>query len=328
MLPPEPIRQAIEARLCLDAAPKPAEWSPASGGLSDASVWRVTCGETDFAVRCWGAGIDPRLLGWAADALRAAGGAGCDFVAAPLGGFGHDAWPYRDASNAHWEAAAWKPGTPLTPASPQANLTAAIQGLARFHERLRAAPPCPTPTPAAYSERVSRLGRWLARPSMPLPPTAVERWPELAELAGRLPAAAARAARRLEGVTEDSLGTRQPIHSDPRPEHFLLSNGVLTGLIDFGAMRTDSILVDVARLAGELALGDADRFAEVVSLYERAAGVSIDLAAVLALDTSGAVLSAINWARWLSDPDGSQRDPRAVRERLRAIAARLAMASL
>lgn len=102
-----------------------------------------------------------------------------------------------------------------------------------------------------------------------------------------------------------------------------MSGGKLTGLIDFGAMRRDTVLADVARLAGELALGDEARRDEVVGYYETAAERPIDRAAVAALDLAGAVLSAANWLRWLGEKQARDFDPELVRLRLRAIAARL-----
>ncbi len=102
-----------------------------------------------------------------------------------------------------------------------------------------------------------------------------------------------------------------------------MSGGKLTGLIDFGAMRRDTVLADVARLAGELALGDEVRRDEVVGYYETAAERPIDRAAVAALDLAGAVLSAANWLRWLGEKPAGEFEPELVRQRLRAIAARL-----
>lgn len=113
----------------------------------------------------------------------------------------------------------------------------------------------------------------------------------------------------------------QIIHGDARPEHFLIENGELTGLIDFGAMRRDTPWADLARLAGELGPGRID---QVASLYEEVSGQPVDRAAIAALDLTGAVLSAANWARWLSDPGRRWSDPERVRQRLRSIADRLA----
>lgn len=324
MPPPEPIRRAIEARLWPETeAAAAADWCPASGGLSKASVWRVEYGGMVFAVRRWWTGIDPRYLAWIAETLRSLISSPLDFVAIPHGGLGDDAWPYLDAHEGHWEAAPWKPGKPLHFGSSPRDLEAAINGLTRFHRRMQNSPPCPMPMASALNERVSRLQKWLNQPPFQLPLSLGERWPELAQLAPKLPLAAAEAARLLARVSAASLGPPQPIHGDARPEHFLLSEGRLTGLIDFGAMRSDSVLVDLARLAGELSCGDSGHFAAVISAYEAAASTPIDHSAVRAFDASGAVLSAINWMRWLSDPAGPERDRETVRQRLRAISARL-----
>lgn len=299
-----------------------AEWRPAGGGLSDASVWRVERAGSAYAIRRWPAGIGPGFMGWVADSLRQAAEEPYQFIAAPLGARGEHGL-FRDSGGGHWEAARWKPGEPLASDSSADAVAEAVRGLAGFHAGVRTAAPCPVRTRSAWQDRGLRLKQCLAGPSVDLHPLVAERWPELTGLVKQLPASVALCAAQVAQVSAGNLGPSQAIHGDPRPEHFLLNEGRLAGLIDFGAMRTDSVLVDVARLAGELALGDSERLNEVVSIYEAAAGLPIDGKAVAALDASGAVLSAINWIRWLSDPAGPQRDASAVQSRLRAIAARL-----
>lgn len=330
MLPPEPIRRAIEERLGLDPYPGPteadwkgADWSAAGGGLSDASVWRVRLNGRSYAIRRWWTGIEPRLVNWIAETLRSAAERQNDFIAVPLGGPGDDRWPLLDGREGRWEAAFWKPGIPLGAESSNSEIGVAVEGLARFHRSVSRLPACPVDQPSALAERKRRLHQLQQQPAPRVDSAPAQAWPELAEIARQLPEAAFRAAGLVEAVREESIGPSQPIHGDARPEHFLLEEGQLTGLIDFGAMRSGSVLVDVARLAGEIALGDADRCSEVVRLYGSAAERTVNHKAVQALDASGAVLSAANWLRWLSDPAGPGREPELVRERLSSIAARL-----
>lgn len=170
----------------------------------------------------------------------------------------------------------------------------------------------------------TRLARLVLLPSVADRPDrgATARWPELDRIVASLSAARDAAERALAAADESKL-RQQAIHGDARPEHFLVSDSELTGLVDFGAMRVDTPLADVARLAGEVAIGDSDRFASVAEAYAAASTRAIDLQAVRALDAAGAVISAHNWLRWLSAPGFDTRDPGLVRERLRSIAARL-----
>lgn len=321
MLPAATIRTAIEERL-FTAGPsaEPISWSAASGGLSEASVWRVQRGETAYAVRRWWTGIDPRYVAWIGTTLRGVVTSGLNFVAAPVEE--GDAWPMVDASSGRWEAAPWKPGADLaeTPGRGFA-IAASIEGLAEFHRRMRNRGDYPSAARSAFAERANQL-RSMPAPRPPSHHAVAEAFPELPRIAGLLPAAADRA-RTLLSPWIEAATPLQPIHGDARPDHFLVTGRELTGLIDFGAMRVDTPLADVARLAGELAAGDAACRDALVEAYAVAARKAIDRRAVAALDLSGAVLSGANWLRWLSQP-GADRDPQLLRQRLRSILSRIA----
>jgi Ser/Thr protein kinase RdoA (MazF antagonist) len=201
-------------------------------------------------------------------------------------------------------------------------IQAAAEGLAKFHWNLRVADGSEAPCRSAFEYLHQLVGSRHRNGTWPIRPSLLDEWSELGPIRRLLPFSVETAAQRLApfcGVT-----TRvQPIHGDARPEHFLVSGGRLTGLIDFGAMRRDTVLADVARLAGELALGDTARRDEVVGYYETSTERPIDREAVAALDLAGAVLSAANWLRWLGEKQASAFDPELVRQRLQAIAARL-----
>lgn len=138
--------------------------------------------------------------------------------------------------------------------------------------------------------------------------------PVLVELAGLLPQAIEMGWRLLEPYRAKRFPL-QPIHGDARPEHFLMTGSALTGLIDFGAMRGDTPLFDVARLAGELALGDTAQRSQIASEYDPA----IDQRLVAAIDLSSAVISAHNWAGWLAPDAGRGFEVGQVSSRLRSL---------
>lgn len=325
MLPAETIRHSIEERLFGVAATAGAAaggavlWTPAAGGLSGASVWRVERGTRAYAVRRSRAELDASRSLWISDTLRRAYGSGLTFVAAPIEG----RWPLREGDTHIWEAAEWKAGLPLPELAADATAPqAAAEGLARFHWTLRMADVSEAPCRLIFERLHQVLDYRHRNGAWPIPRSLYDEWPELKPISRLLPYSVETAARRLVpfcGVT----ARVQPIHGDARPEHFLIADGKLTGLIDFGAMRRDTVLADVARLAGELAQGDATRRDGVVGHYEAAAERPVDREAVAALDLAGAVLSAANWLRWLGEKQAESFDPELVRQRLRVIAARL-----
>jgi homoserine kinase type II len=116
----------------------------------------------------------------------------------------------------------------------------------------------------------------------------------------------------------------QPAIRDIHHEHVLFTGDQVTGLIDFGAMRLDTPLADVARLVGSL-VGDnrpARRFA--LDAYHELRPLSDqDRQLVDLLDTSGLVLGGLNWLRWLYLDRRKFSDMTAVFRRMDEIAARL-----
>ena len=236
-------------------------------------------------------------------------------AAAVAKGVSHDVGP--------WEAAPWLAGTPLslTPDDTIA-IEAAVDGLARFHRvTQKLGRPSSVLSNSPIEQRLRRLAAIQREPLGQACVVAVDRWPELQPIADQLAAAADNATALLHACVEAT--DAQPVHGDTRPEHFLLQHGVLTGLIDFGAMRVDSVLADVARLAGELAAGDTDRRDHLAGLYEAASGTPTPRQTIAALDAAAAVISAANWLRWLGEPDPPSRDPALVAQRLRSIRMRL-----
>jgi homoserine kinase type II len=92
----------------------------------------------------------------------------------------------------------------------------------------------------------------------------------------------------------------QPAIRDIHHDHVLFTGDEVTGIIDFGALRIDTPLVDVARLVGSLAGDDREARAFALASYSEVRPLSererqlIDL-----LDESGLVLAAFNWLKWL-----------------------------
>ncbi len=317
-LPAEPTRRRIENLLFNDAASggKPS-WTTCRGGLSSAHVWRVAVGDEAYAVRACEPSDSTARREWMRQTLVSAHDAGLSFVASPV----HT--PLQIGSRAY-EVSRWCPGQPVSELSrDEQAVSAAATGLARFHASLRQIEPLPAAPTNTFQRTRQRLvtdGEAIARQDyQPLN----GRWPTIATLTERLPDACSRALARLKTLDKPNESI-QPIHGDARPEHFLVEGGELTGLIDFDAMRNDTPLADLTRLAGELACGDASRRDQVVSAYETAAGQSVDRRAIAALDLGTATVSAMNWLAWLTDPrPARQWDSDLVQERLTAISARL-----
>lgn len=290
---------------------------PVAAGLSGASVWRMRCGDAVTALKRSDADRqDTKRGAWAARLLRRAAEGAAPFVAAPMPTCdGRDA--IRSSDGAGWVLAPWRPGAPLTPDAPDDAQRVAAEALAAFHAAV-APGEAAVGESTAVAQRQDRLKRAAGARR-----TGGSRAP--AELADAAAALRRRAAEAVDAVPRTL--PLQPAQVDSRPEHFLLTDDVVTGLIDFDAMRRDTPAVDVARLAGELALGRpsayADHVRRVVGWYNAVARTPVAPEAVAALDLSGAVLAAENWLEWLADPAAVGEAELAIAARLEALLARL-----
>jgi Ser/Thr protein kinase RdoA (MazF antagonist) len=116
-------------------------------------------------------------------------------------------------------------------------------------------------------------------------------------------------------------------HGDPWHDHILFSGDEVTGVIDFAAANVDSPAGDVARLLGSLVPDDPGAWTLGLEEYEQHRRLSdAERDAIPCFDSSGVVISAINWINWLfSDAEqlGEGLDRSAAFERLRRLATRL-----
>jgi homoserine kinase type II len=106
--------------------------------------------------------------------------------------------------------------------------------------------------------------------------------------------------RRLIKVAAKRQMVLGPAIRDIHHEHVLFTGDEVTGLIDFGAMRIDTPLTDVARLTGSLVDDDqeARRFA-MDSYAELRPLTDSDRELIELLDQSGVALGGLNWLQWL-----------------------------
>jgi hypothetical protein len=116
-------------------------------------------------------------------------------------------------------------------------------------------------------------------------------------------------------------------HGDPWHDHILFTGDEVTGVIDFAAADVDSPAGDVARLLGSLVPDDPGAWKLGIDEFEQHRRLSnVEREAIPFFDSSGVVLSAINWIKWLF-PDAEQLgeglDRPAAFERLRRLATRL-----
>ncbi|TWT67739.1 homoserine kinase [Posidoniimonas polymericola] len=302
------------------------------GGLSGARFWRVTLGGQPRLLRKWPAHVSAAWLSELHALLRHVNAVGIQEAPAPL----------ADASGstvvAHaghsWELNDWLPGSPIEEVLPNATAQAARPGiaagaaaLARFHEACVAYPnrPGSLGSPNAVRKRQQALQELAAGPPTAPPPDGehLVTQHDSAAILARLQSLGPRMLRQVAAVS-DQPTRLQMIHGDARREHLLLSNGRVTGLIDFGAVTYDTPLVDLARWLGETCSECPAAWADGLAAYHALRPLT-DLERRLTplLAVSGTLIAASNWLRWSAEPSmnlGSRAAPQA---RIQQLARRL-----
>ena len=280
-----------------------------AGGFSGARFWRVASARGPLCLRRWPP-EHPAVerLRFIQAVLRHVREEGFELAPVPietLGGAGF----VRHAGHL-WELTPWMPGLADYHARPSApRLEAALAALARFHVATQTFPPTdrdPAASPG-IKERIERLrgltagglirlqtavrAREVSRPS-PLDARAerlFELFPPLAD-------------RVLENLTAAALVNvpLAPVIRDIWHAHVLFEGERVTGLIDFGGLRPDTVATDIARLLGSLVGDDQEAWRAGLAAYGRVRALSeSESSLVPVFDQSTVLLSGFNWLTWI-----------------------------
>ncbi|HVA48286.1 MAG TPA: aminoglycoside phosphotransferase family protein [Pirellulales bacterium] len=313
-----------------DCQPLRIEPLASAGGFSGARFWRVSAQAGVLCLRRWPREHPDRQQ--------------LEFIQAVLWhvhqeGFGLVPLPLETRTLAGyvceaghlWELTPWLPGEADYHRSPSlARLRAAATALAGFHQ---AAASFPLPhrgpgTAPGLRSRLKRLEVWndarLVQVSAAI--TAGD-WPEMAERARRLVPLFARAAEAVADVLRQALpiqASLEPCIRDIWHDHVLFVGDEVSGLIDFGALRVDSVATDVARLLGSLCGDDSAAWLEALNAYDSVRPLSSGEALlVTAFDRSNVLLSGMSWLEWIYLEGREFENRAAICERLDANLARL-----
>jgi homoserine kinase type II len=121
-----------------------------------------------------------------------------------------------------------------------------------------------------------------------------------------------------------SYARLQPCLCDVWHDNLLFEGDRLTGLVDYAAVKSDHVAVDLARMLGSLVEDDEDGWREGLVAYSRQRPLSEqDEALARVLDVTGTIVGAANWVRWLSDPRRAFEDREAAARRLEKLLARI-----
>lgn len=303
----------------------------AAGGFSGAQFWRIDAPTGRFCLRRWPPEHPtPQRLAFIHAVLAHVVGRGIDFVPLPLRTMKNASWIAHDGHL--WELTPWLPGeADFHRDRRSAKLAAAMAALAKFHKAAEdfaaASPAGPSATVAERVDFVRELIhggatdiRKSAEQALAVPQALREASQEI--LAG-FDAVAPRIEPALQRVAACEFA-RQPVIRDVWSDHVLYVGEDVTGIIDFGAMRTDNVAVDVARLLGSLAAGEPQLWQAGLAAYEAVRPLNeSERKLAHSLDVASAALSGMNWLRWIFVQQRQFEDATAVLARLNSTLERL-----
>jgi homoserine kinase type II len=207
-----------------------------------------------------------------------------------------------------WELMTWLPGAADFVENPSAaRLQAAFRALARVHQALSACDLRHLPANQATPALDDRLDRWQALQTGGLAQIAAavhaQRIPALDDLAHHWLSLNPRLPNtwlaQLVAAKEQSW-LQQPVLRDVWSDHVLFVGDVVSGFIDFGAMRVDTPLTDIARLLGSLAgCNPQQRHLALEAYAEARPLLAAEQALIHLLDQTGNLLAGWNWLQWL-----------------------------
>lgn len=285
-------------------------------GFSGATVWRVQAGEQHFALKRWPVGHPVHLpMAQIHSLMRQATETGIEMIPKVL--LTRSGHSFCLQQSHLWDATTWQPGVPVTVPNDD-QLQAAMHTLARLHAVWRIQQQQRTGICTAVSLQYQRLVSWTddelaqvhaSAKSTPLYQQALSLFTQHRQSA----------MERLKPRLTVRVPL-QPCLADVWADHVLFTDIIVTGLIDFGAMRFDHPAQDLARLIGSYTCGNATRRQFALSAY---ASKTQELESLtILLEECGVIVGLGNWLRWLLLEQRLTADFRAD-ERLRLLVDRL-----
>jgi len=253
-----------------------------------------------------------------------------------------------------WELAPWLPGeafdfsqgevalqgnTPLDQAkrTPTAKLTAAAMALGRFHASTASFSMQDKPVAKRWGVSPGIAARWdriqqLDASRFSAMKSAVgssNTWPggeplaiEILDLAPKyLPTI-----RTLVGACLKLEVALQPCLRDIWSDHILFTGDQVTGLIDYGAMRVESVAADFARLMGSIVGDDIVGVKDFLWAYNTARRENLspeECQLANAFDATQVLFSGLNWIEWIYVERRTFPDMQRIGRRMQAIVCRL-----
>ncbi|MCC9609098.1 phosphotransferase [Blastopirellula sp. JC732] len=290
-----------------------------AGGLSGGAIWRVETDGQRYALRLWPSETTASRLSFVHSLQRQWREANLKFI--PYLFATKEGGSFTDNSFGYWELAEWMPGSSLDPSSispPQLDGVAAA--LAAIHHAAARPDASSEPSPG-LRQRLSMLERWQTT-DLAQVQDEIERlnWPDFAARGSATLQMFPYLAPTIRDELRSMLQTPLPLHAclrDIHRDHIFLTGALVTGVIDFGAVRMESCAGDLARLCGSLFEDDRNRWDDFLTRYERHRPLSAaERRAIFVFDRSSVLLTGLQWIEWIAVERRNFPQPEAVLGRL------------
>jgi homoserine kinase type II len=202
----------------------------------------------------------------------------------------------------HWDLTTWMEGEAASPTRVSLEqVDSAFTALALLHGAWASREPSRGPCPGVL-RRLQGFREWekVIHAGWGLPLHSSDPAHAWAERAFKLLEAHAKyLPRKLEDWLDRSM-TLQPCLCDIWHDHVLFEGDLVTGIVDYGGVKTDHVAVDLARLLGSLVDDRADLRAGGLHAYARLCPLTLEEEElVTVLDETGALVGLITWLKWL-----------------------------
>ena len=310
-----------------DVAVRSVEPLQGAGGFSGATFWRIEAKDTQLCLRRWPQEHPTRVqLQAIHDVLDHVFENG--FAKLPVPFRSQHGGTFVSAAGHLWELSRWLPGQADFHEQPTSGrLDAAMLALAQFHRSagtlgLRAGSPPGIATRREQLERLSGAGTYEMHQAV-----GEMSWQEFQWRAAMILASFdkhASSVKPLLAMASRARVPRQPCIRDIWHDHMLFNGNEVSGIIDFGAMQTDHVACDIARLLGSLVGGDRERWQQGLAAYQSLRPLTAaELMLVDAYDQSTVLLSGMNWVQWIAVEGRIFEDLGRIQKRLDEIIVRL-----
>ena len=304
-----------------------------AGGFSGANIWRV--GESDYCycLRRWPTGANVDRVAEIHTAIERIATAGFELLAVPLRST-QTGRSYAQRRSEIYEVSPWLPGVADFCDSAgelrSRKLDSAMRSLARFHVAASSAGGCVSKCSPGMNARADRcrrllqgglqevktgLNRFVSQPSsqkqfaeinVACMKTLVGEFERLAPSVWQLLADAANIPTTLQ------LCLRDVWH-----DHILFTKDRVSGIVDYDAMQHESVCGDVARLLGSLVGNCSESWQNGIAAYRKVRALDpSEIELIAAFDWGNALLSGLQWVRWICVEQRQFSNVAAVQRRL------------